>query len=278
VNTRILTTAVLSAVLLSGCGDNDDKTAKPKVAVPNETTQDSAAKSAVESTDDQANVHFEGRYAEMGVVNTWPDMSTSTEAISDHLTAKNYYIVFDGSGSMMKVECSNGQSKYQVAIGALKSFYNKIPADANTGLFIFDREGISERLSLGSHTSNEFSKAISNPVIGGGTPLSASVKVGYEALEKQARKQLGYGEYHLVIVTDGEASEGYEPTKWVGYLLDQSPVVVHTIGFCIDTNHTLNRPGETLYSAASNPEALSVGLESVLAEAPSYQTMSFEEK
>jgi len=84
-----------------------------------------------------------------------------------------------------------------------------------------------------------WSKYLLKPILGF-WPLSVAIEHGYKALTKQASLQLGYGEYHLVVVTDGEANTGYEPNKAVQSVLTESPVVIHTIGFCIRGSHSLN--------------------------------------
>ena len=91
----------------------------------------------------------------------------------------------------------------------------------------------------------------------------------------QGARQLGYGEYHLVVVTDGEASDGQDPTNVVKVILDRSPIVLHTIGFCIGTDHVLNQPGRSYYVAAESPEQLQQGLSAVLAEAPAFDQSQF---
>lgn len=214
-------------------------------------------------------------YSQRGVDNTWPPMETGTSQVSDNLMAKNYYLVVDGSGSMRDSGCSNGKEKLQVAKQALGSFVDKLPSDANIGVFAFDNNGRGERLALGKHGTGDIKRAINSINAGGGTPLSQGIEAGTAVLTKQAKQQLGYGEYNLVVVTDGEASNNYEPDNAVRQLLAGSPIVLHTIGFCIDDRHSLNQPGYTLYKAANNPEALLAGLESVLAEAPDFQIADF---
>jgi Ca-activated chloride channel family protein len=89
--------------------------------------------------------------------------------------------------------------------------------------------------------------------------------LGYSLLQKQAQRQLGYGEYYLVVVTDGEADRETTPVI-VNKIVSESPVIISTIGFCIGEGHSLNRPGLTMYHDATNLEQLNQGLESVLAE------------
>ncbi len=88
-------------------------------------------------------------------------------------------------------------------------------------------------------------------------------------------RQLGYGRYVLVVVTDGQASPGQEPAAQVNWMLASTPVELHTIGFCIGTDHSLNMPGRTVYKAADNPVALRQGLAEVLAEAETFDPAAF---
>jgi len=216
-------------------------------------------------------------YGKQGTLNSWPDLDSGRDTgLASDLMVANYYVVIDGSGSMSGADCvPNSPNKMYVATKALDNFFDKLPAESNVGVYAFDRKGNSERLTLGNHSSDRAMKAVHNVVLGGGTPLSLAIDHGFEALTNQARKQLGYGEYHLVIVTDGEASPGYEPDSSVERLLKNSPIVLHTIGFCIADDHSLNMPGYTVYKSADNPQALAKGLESVLAESPDFNVDEF---
>jgi Ca-activated chloride channel family protein len=52
-------------------------------------------------------------------------------------------------------------------------------------------------------------------------------------------------------------------------------VIVHTIGFCIDSDHVLNQPNRTYYASATNPAELKQGLQAVLAESSVFDADSF---
>ncbi len=214
-------------------------------------------------------------YGAQGVLASWPPMDESASAIASEIIASNYYLVLDGSGSMGDEGCSNGRKKIDVAKDALKSFTNKIASSSNIGIFAFDSRGLGERLTLGNYPAEKVHNELDRITAGGGTPLSTAVKAANIALTKQAKKQLGYGEYHLVIVTDGEANGGYEPDSEVKALLEESPIVVHTVGFCINDRHSLNNPGYTIYKSANDPESLMAGLDAVLAEAPDFSVSDF---
>ena len=140
----------------------------------------------------------------------------------------------------------------------------------------FDQQGVSERAPLSRGTREALVRSVSEVRPGGGTPLLEAIGLGYRQLTLQGQSQLGYGEYHLVVVTDGLASQGQEPGPLVHHMLDRSPVVLHTIGFCIGQDHSLNQPGRVLYRAADDYAGLRAGLQGVLAESSEFVPTRFE--
>lgn len=210
------------------------------------------------------------------LIPAWPPARDKEPPLSADLFAKNYYVVFDGSGSMSEKGCSGRDSKIKVAKAALASFARSVPVQANLGLQVFDGAGLNERLPLGTRNRDQFTRMVNEVRAAGGTPLKSAVRQAYAKLQDQAAKQLGYGEYHLVIVTDGQADSAQDPTDDVNTLLRESPIVVQTIGFCIGPQHSLNQPGRTIYRAADNPEGLKQGLADVLAEAPQFAVTQFK--
>jgi len=196
--------------------------------------------------------------------------------VSDNLLASNYYIIFDGSGSMKDRECSGSTNKLNIAKDAVVKFVNNIPSDANIGFYAFDSRGSKERVGISTNTQAAITKEVKSVVAKGGTPLATSIYDGYHSLLKQAKKQLGYGEYNLVIVTDGVASNGESPTEYINEIIQLSPIVIHTVGFCIGVNHPLNQPGLTIYKSANDPQSLQEGLDSALAESPEFNVNSFQ--
>ena len=103
-------------------------------------------------------------------------------------------------------------------------------------------------------------------------PVSGAVAVHGFA----RRSCSGGGTRHLVVVTDGHADQGEDPTPIVNRMLKESPVVLQTIGFCIGSKHSLNQAGRTIYRAADNVEDLRQGLADVLAEAPKFTVTEFK--
>jgi len=205
----------------------------------------------------------------------WPKDIKDDVAVSDQF-GKNFYLILDGSGSMDDIECSNGKKKIDVAKTAMKKFVQNISPNDKVGLFIFDFNGVKEHVSLGKDNRDNLVHEIDRVRAGGRTPLGASLYNAYKTLTNEGRKQLGYGEYHIVILTDGISSDTDLLKSYVSKIIKESPIVIHTIGFCIDSQHTLNQPGKTYYKAANDPKSLSAGLGDVLAESESFTVLSFE--
>jgi len=217
-------------------------------------------------------------YALRALSDTWPPLDDATVPIAGvaRLEASNYYLVLDGSGSMLDRRCSGGLRKIEAAVVALQRFIDSVPADANVGLAVFDGTGLSPRVSLGADNRDQLREALAEVRASGGTPLRSAIDLGYAQLLAQGRRQFGYGEYHLVVVTDGQPDPRSEnPEAVVERILAETPVVLHTVGFCIGTDHVLNQPGRSYYVAADTPDELTRGLDSVLAEAPQFDVARF---
>ena len=180
---------------------------------------------------------------------------------------RNFYVIFDGSGSMDERpggECRGDQSftrKIDGAKWALQEFVKKVPANANLGLYVFDDDGREERVQLGQNNRDTFLAAVEEIQQGGGTPLAEAITFGTDRLVKQYAQQLGYGEYRLVVVTDGEADSIPRASE---YAIAHN-AAIYAIGLCIGERHPL-REYAVSYRAADSMADLSRGLEETLAE------------
>ena len=212
-----------------------------------------------------------------GTAQAWPPGEKGALVAKDVL-ARNFYIILDGSGSMRERSCTSPTSKNQESKLALSTFAQSVPKNANLGLALFDAGGLREVLPLGQNNREAFVRAVNGINPSGGTPLRDSVLLGRHQLEVQAARQLGYGDYTLVVVTDGDASINQDPGKAVNEMLRQTPIVLHTIGFCIGSGHALNQKGRTVYRAANSGQELSAGLTEVLAESPDFALTQFEKR
>lgn len=195
----------------------------------------------------------------------------------DNATVDNYYVIFDGSGSMSETKCANGETKLEVAKAAVARWFRAVPPSANVGLFAFDDNGASERIAMSKNApahGQRLLELIEDIAAGGGTPLGAAMNTAMEALGSQAVRAHGYGQYHIVVVTDGLASDK-DRLQRVARSIYETPIIVHTIGFCIGKTHVLNQPDLMIYVSANSPEQLAQGLENVLAESEDFVTTDF---
>ena len=209
--------------------------------------------------------------------NPWPFFASvakenGAESETDVLK-KNYYVIFDNSGSMNEHACKGNGSKMHNAKIAMREFVKAVPQNANLGIMTFTGEKV--QLGLGNQNRQRVSAEVEAARPETGTPLHGAIKKAYAKLTAQGRRQLSYGEYHLVIVTDGEYTDS-DPAQTVNRIISESPVVVYTIGFCIGNKHSLNQPGRTEYREANDLESLRTGLKDVLAESEKFDVSSFQ--
>lgn len=214
-------------------------------------------------------------YGMRGVDYSWPGVSAPDQQLTANKLAKNYYIVFDGSGSMDEKSCESSDKKINVAKQALSSFFQTLPADVNVGIFLFDNNGAGEVLPISPLNTDKLNQVVQKIWVGGGTPLGESLRQGYLSLSRQALSQQGYGEYNLVVITDGEASDGETMNKMVDQISQQSSISIHTLGFCLSGQHALNVKGLVNYISANSAQQLLDGLNDVAAESDSFDISAF---
>jgi Ca-activated chloride channel family protein len=191
---------------------------------------------------------------------------------------RNFYFIFDGSGSMSEAlnkQCKGDKrfsSRLQGAKWAIEQFLPLVPPDVNLGLWVFDSYGNSERVPLGPDNRAQFLTAIQKTKAGGKTPLTESIEQGVKRLVQQRDRQLGYGEFRLIVVTDGEAT-GRPLPQAVAHARERR-IPIYTIGLCIGAEHELRRYAVS-YRAADSMEALKLGLEETLAETNVFDPQTF---
>jgi Ca-activated chloride channel family protein len=190
---------------------------------------------------------------------------------------RNFYFIMDGSGSMREPttrECGGDQSfqdKISGARWAIKKFLENVPEEMNIGLYIFDRDGRREVVPLGKANREAFLKAVDNIDAGGGTPLARAIQYGTDQLVAQYKKQLGYGEFRLVVVTDGIANNIPDAALYAA----KYGIPIYAIGLCVEENHPL-RQFSVSYQAADSFADLSKGLSETLAELPVFDVTQFD--
>ncbi len=208
---------------------------------------------------------------------SWPPASVGQKVtLAQTLLATNYIVLLDNSGSMDSSECSGDQSKLDVAKQALRIFAQKIPVNANLALVVFTGDTGQVLVSFGSGSGNRklFNDMLDQVSATESTPLSGALQFSYDTMVEQAKRQLGYGVYRLIVITDGDSTDG-NPGPLAEDIARTSPVEEHAIGFCVGSGHSLNRPGYTKYYTADDPEGLARGLTAAQAETPSFDASVF---
>ena len=253
--------ALLAAGQAVGCGDDEPAQVQQKQAPPPQKTQAEKAPEPTPSADEKA----------------WPYLTGDHKvALSPNPLARNFVLIFDGSGSMADVKCSGNLTKCEAAKKAVLEWSAGVPADANLGLVSFhaNSQGLTV-LELSAGGREQFIQTVKGISPGGKTPLTNALGQAFTMLELQAQSQLGYGDYTVVIVTDGIANDPKKLSQGVDWVLAKTPINIHTIGFCIGDKHSLNQKGRTWYRAADNPEQLRQGLQEALAESEDFDLADF---
>ncbi|PCK08702.1 MAG: hypothetical protein COA42_07680 [Alteromonadaceae bacterium] len=254
-----LISTLATLVALSGCEDPNKSTQKTYESRPSMLVKKQAT------------------YAMRGADQSWPGTANADLGLEKENTRKNYYLIFDGSGSMADTRCGGGDSRINVAKRAVNEFIRTVPEDSNMGLAAFDNSGQFERSKLKEFDKNELTRIIGRLKSGGGTPLGDAISQAYQQLTLQGQKQQGYGEYNLIVITDGAANDTKKMNDAVRLIVNNSPINIHTIGFCLGSDHALNQPSIVNYKSANNAAELVSGLKSVLAEAGDFSADTFED-
>lgn len=179
----------------------------------------------------------------------------------------NIVVVLDNSGSMGNG--FNGQTRMQAAKSALKLVLNNLPDTTNIGLVtinpvIIDKQYTNWIFPIGPIDKQKLNHYVDSLVETGGTPLGAFIKVGADSLLEFREKQK-YGNYRLIVITDGEASDNGLLERYVPDVMRRG-VKFDVIGVGL-SNHTLSKKVSS-YRSADNPNSLIQAVQQVLAEVP----------
>jgi len=171
-------------------------------------------------------------------------------------------IVLDGSGSM------DGRlgntTKIEAAKQAIHEVLNQAPQNIYVGVVVFSSGVEPWVYPLGPRNNNRLRSAVNNIIASGGTPLADYMKLGANRLLEEKEKQHGYGNYYLLVVTDGEADAGQNVNGITQEILKRG-IRLDVIGVDMKKDHALATKAHT-YRRADDPESLKKAIASVLAE------------
>ena len=185
----------------------------------------------------------------------------------DDIHKDNIVVILDASGSMQdKFSGDRTKSKMEAAKEALQEVLAKVPDDTYIGLLVFSGANIQNEwmYPLGAKDTQKLIAAIHLPQPSGNTPLGKYIRIGANRLLEQREKQYNYGNYRLLVVTDGEASDADKVKHYTPEILNRQ-IRVDVIGVDMKTDHMLAKVVDS-YRKADNPGELVAAVSQILAE------------
>lgn len=182
-------------------------------------------------------------------------LATATKA------SNNVVVVWDGSGSMS--DSMGNESKMEVSKKALQTVLSKLPPDSKVGIVLFSSYSDGWIYPLGPVDKTKILAQIQEASAGGGTPLGFYMKVGADALLSLRDKEK-YGNYRLLVVTDGEANDASLVEAYLPDILSRG-ITVDVIGVNMDSDHSLATKVSS-YRRADDANSLTSAIAQVFAE------------
>lgn len=184
--------------------------------------------------------------------------------ISSASASDSVVIVLDDSGSMNRI-MNGGVPRIEAAKKAIKAVLKQFPADTKLGILLLngDRSKQHWAIPLEHLSVPQATRKMESVIADGGTPLGDRMREGADALLQLRDKQI-YGNYRLLIVTDGEASDANLLALYLPDVLSRG-LMVDAIGVDMQQNHSLATRVHS-YRRADDGAALSKALQEVFAE------------
>jgi hypothetical protein len=176
-------------------------------------------------------------------------------------------ILLDDSGSMNELMRDGGRRapRMEVAKNALRKVIQQLPTDTRLGVLLLNgaRESEGWLIPLGPLDRNEAVSQIERLTARGGTPLGRSMKTAMEELIEHRRRQ-PYGDYRLLVVTDGEATDRSILQRHLPNILARG-IAVDVIGVDMKSDHTLAQSAHS-YRRANDAASFEQALSEIFAE------------
>ena len=185
----------------------------------------------------------------------------------ENIHTDNIVVILDASGSMLdKFSGDRTKSKMEAAKAALQEVLAKVPDDTQIGLLVFSGANVPNKwvYPLGPKDTQKLIAAIHLPQPSGNTPLGKYIRIGSNRLLEQREQQYNYGNYRLLVVTDGEASDADKVKHYTPEVLNRQ-IRIDVIGVDMKTDHMLANVVDS-YRKADNPGELVAAVSEILAE------------
>lgn len=177
-------------------------------------------------------------------------------------TNLNVVVILDNSGSMAE-RLREGGSRMDAAKRSLLAVLERTSANANVGVILLNpaRIGDTWLLPLRPVDRQTSERLISQVRAQGPTPLGGAMKIGADELLR-LRESQRYGEYKLLLVTDGEATDGNLVQRYLPDVQARG-LLVDVIGVAMDRQHSLAKKANT-YRNAEDPASLEQAISAVV--------------
>jgi hypothetical protein len=177
-------------------------------------------------------------------------------------TGLHVVVILDNSGSMAE-RMPGGGTRMDAAKRSLQTVLDRAPADAQVGVLLLNppRIGQDWLFEISPVDPAATQQAIQRVEAGGPTPLGGAMKVGADALLK-AREANRYGDYKLLVVSDGEATDGNLTQRYLPEVQARG-VLVDVIGVSMGQQHSLATRANT-YRNANDPASLEQAISAVV--------------
>lgn len=179
---------------------------------------------------------------------------------STTFAAQKVVVVVDDSGSMLDRMRYERIRKMDAAKQSLRVVLEKLPADAEVGVLALNRGWVMPFQTI---DRRQLESQVNRLRASGGTPLGMRMR---EATDKllELRSKDPYGDYRLLVVTDGEASDQGLLDAILPDIMARN-FVVDVIGVDMESEHSL-ATAVTAYRRADDPSSLEEAIAESLAE------------
>lgn len=173
-------------------------------------------------------------------------------------------VILDDSGSM-KHPMPSGMLRIDAAKQALTAVLSQLPPDTRVGVLALNTrlKGDHWIVPMGKIGDADWQNRVASIKAEGGTMLGEFSKLGADELLK-LRASDRYGDYRLLIVTDGEASDPAVLSSYLPDILSRG-LTLDVIGVSMASEHSLASLAHS-YRSADDADSLTAAISEVFAE------------
>lgn len=167
-------------------------------------------------------------------------------------------IIYDDSSSMDSSKCAGDKgSRIKGSKWALREYLPNAPQDIYMGLYVLNKGFV---VPFGIDNRQNILAVVDVLAANGNTPLNRAIRESADELGIQRARQLGYGRFGIIVLSDGEANDGPEDaSEGINWAQSRerfnNELAIFTVGYCLSEDHAL-RNRSLVYRSADNPQGL----------------------